>query len=85
MVIGRLREKRDGVHQHHGGRPAVGLVDPPDPAVLVIPSWEILQPLGDLRLVVGALFGRRHVVSLVLGYQLSAISYQRSFSAISHS
>src|SRR5213078_100841 len=40
-------------------RPAVGLVDPADPLVLVVPAWERLQALGDLCLVV-RLFFLRH-------------------------
>ena len=38
MVIGRLGDVADRVHQHERRRPAVGLVDAADPAVLVLPA-----------------------------------------------
>ena len=46
---------------HERGGPAVGLVDPADPAVLVVPARQFLQPLGDLRFVVGPFFRCWHV------------------------
>src|SRR6266566_1064149 len=39
MMVRRFGEVADRVHQHQRGRPAVRLVGPPDPAVLVPPPW----------------------------------------------
>src|SRR5829696_3031829 len=60
VVVRGLGQVADRVHQHERGGPAVGLEYPADPPVLVVPAGQRLQPLGDLRLVVGLLFRGRH-------------------------
>ena len=59
MVVRRLGEVADRVDQHQRRRPAVGLVDAADPAVLVDTSRAArFRRLGDLRLVVRRFFRR---------------------------
>ena len=50
MVVRRFGEVADGVDEHERRRPAVCLVDAADPAVLVEPSGQILQPLAQSAL-----------------------------------
>ena len=47
------------------GQPAVGLVLPADPAVLVVPAGHRLQLLGDLAVGVGPFFrGHRSLLAV---------------------
>src|SRR6185295_121480 len=48
VVVGRLADVADGVHRHQRAGPAVGVVLPPQPAVLEVPAVEPV--LDDLRL-----------------------------------
>ena len=43
MVVRRLGAVADRVDQHQRRRPPVGLVDAPDPAVLVVPAGQLLS------------------------------------------
>src|SRR5262245_21147670 len=63
MVIRRLGAVADRADQHQRRRPAVGLVDAADPAILEIPSGKRLQPLANLGLGIGSLF-LRHATSI---------------------
>ena len=56
MVICRLRQVANRIHQHQRRRPTIGLVDATDPSVFEIPPGKLLQPLSDLCLVVSCLF-----------------------------
>src|SRR5207237_6355802 len=43
MMVGRLRQEAHRIDQHQRSRPSIGLVNPPDPAILVVPAGQLLQ------------------------------------------
>src|SRR5690606_32739366 len=61
VVVRRLGEVTDAVDEHERARPAVGLVLPADPAVLVVPAGKLRFQLGaDLLLGVRREFRACH-------------------------
>src|SRR5207247_7198883 len=60
VVVRGLGDVPDGVHEHQGGRPAVGLVGPADHAAFEPPPGECVELVPDLGVAVGALLGLRH-------------------------
>src|SRR5690242_8189182 len=83
VMVGRLGQIADGVHQHQRCRPAVGFVHPPDPAVLVVPTGQLPQPLADLVFIVGAFLRCRHDSSCVVASLISRVKYLNRGSLIS--
>src|SRR5579871_1625745 len=83
VVIGGLAQVPDGIGEHERGRPTVGVILPPQPAVLEIPFREVaLFDLG-LNFLIGVNFflRSRHTWSSRLGahgLEISTIS-KRSF------